>query len=138
MKNILKTFAILFLLINTNCKAQQLVQAPNDAYKLKANEQQFLDKPLKDLLVQIKPEIKTAWATSGDQSYFSFYFINPENFKDGRAIGQNHLGLFVYVKEKIDWKYENRPPGKELLWTKDDIQKYGDLTVTRIRVIGKE
>ena len=47
MKNTFKTLAILFLLVYSSCKAQQMVQTPNDAHKLKINEQQFLNKPLK-------------------------------------------------------------------------------------------
>ena len=49
MKNTFKTLAILFLLVYSSCKAQQMVQTPNDAHKLKINEQQFLNKPLKYL-----------------------------------------------------------------------------------------
>ena len=78
MKNTIKTFAILFLLINYSCKAQQLVQTPNDAYKLKTNEQQFLNKPLKNLLKEIKPEIKFVLGTVDYPSYFSFRFITDK------------------------------------------------------------
>lgn len=138
MKNLLKILAILFLLINYSCKAQQMVQTPNDAHKLKTNEQQFIDKPLKDLLKEIKPEIKTAYGTLGDPSYFSFRFIDVVEFNSGRAIGKNHLGLYVYVKEPLDWDFTKRPTGKEYLWTKEDVEKYGNLTVIRIKVIGKD
>lgn len=138
MKNALKIFAILFLFINISCKAQQMVQTPNDSYKLKTNEQQFLNKPLKDLLKEIKPEIKTASGTLGDPSYFSFRFIDAEEFKSGRAMGKNHLGLYVYVKEPIDWTFNKRPKGKELMWTKEDAEKYSNLTIIRIKVIGND
>ncbi|PWA05282.1 hypothetical protein [Flavobacterium laiguense] len=137
MKIILKTL-ILFLFINSSCKAQQMVQTPNDAHKLKINEQQFINKPLKNLLKEIKPEIKTASAENGFPSYFSFSFIDYEEFKNGRAIGKNHLGIYIYVKEQIDWNFDKRPIGKELTWTKEDIEKYGNLTVVRIKVIGKD
>ena len=135
MKNILKTVAILFLLINTNCKAQQMVQTPNDAYKLKANEQLYLNKPLKNLLKEIKPEIKTADATNDNPYYFGFKFITLEQRKKNEGSREDNVSLYVYVKTPIDWKYEERPKGKELMWTKDDIQKYGELTVVRIKVI---
>ncbi|PWA05279.1 hypothetical protein DB891_17185 [Flavobacterium laiguense] len=59
MKNILKTFAILFLFANNSCKAQQMVQTTKDVYLLKTNDQQFLNKPLKNLLREIKPNIKS-------------------------------------------------------------------------------
>ncbi|PWA11561.1 hypothetical protein [Flavobacterium laiguense] len=70
MKNILKTIAILFLFANNSCKAKQMVQTTKDVYLLKTNEQQFINKPLKDLLKEIKPEIKTAWATLSDPMLF--------------------------------------------------------------------
>jgi hypothetical protein len=37
MKNTIKIFAILFLILSYGCKAQQMVQTPNEAYKLKEN-----------------------------------------------------------------------------------------------------
>ncbi|SHF98139.1 hypothetical protein SAMN05444396_103237 [Flavobacterium segetis] len=138
MKNTLKIFVILFLLMNYSCKAQQMVQTANDAHKLKINEQQFLNKPLKYLLNEIKPEIKTAFGTVDFPSYFSFRFIDLEEFKSGRAIGKNHLGLYVYVKEPVEWDFDKRAKDKEFLWTKEDVEKYGNLTVIRIRVIGKD
>ncbi|PTT04311.1 hypothetical protein DBR27_09600, partial [Flavobacterium sp. HMWF030] len=61
MKSILKTFAILFLLVNTSCKAQQMVQTTKDVYKLKELQQQFFNKPLEKVLQEIKPEIKMGY-----------------------------------------------------------------------------
>ncbi|MDN3672506.1 hypothetical protein QWY99_05470 [Flavobacterium branchiarum] len=136
MKNTIKTFAILFLLLSYGCKAQQMVQIPNDIYKLKINEQLFLNKPLKDLLKEIKPEIKLVIGTVDYPSYFSFYFISREELNkkpDGST-----LRLYVYVKEPLDWNFDKRPKGKEYQWTEEDLEKYGNLTVTRIRVGGKE
>ena len=135
MKNTFKTLAILFLLVYSSCKAQQMVQTPNDAHKLKINEQQFLNKPLKYLLNEIKPEIKTAFGTLDFPSYFSFRFIDSEEIKR-RSLENN--SLYVYVKEPIEWDFDKRTKGKEFLWTKEDVEKYGNLTVIRIRVIGKD
>jgi hypothetical protein len=39
------------------------------------------------------------------------------------------------VREPIDWQWEKRPKGKERDWTKEDVKKYGNLIVTRIKVI---
>ena len=137
MKNTFKTLTILFLLVYSSCKAQQMVQTPNDAHKLKINEQQFLNKPLKYLLNEIKPEIKTAFGTLDFPSYFSFRFIDSEEIKR-RSLENNSLGLYVYVKEPIEWDFDKRTKGKEFLWTKEDVEKYGNFTVIRIRVIGKD
>lgn len=128
---------MLFILISSSCKAQQMVQTPNDAHKLKANELQFINKPLKNLLKEIKPEIKNAFGTLGDPSYFSFRFINAEEIQH-RPIENNSLGLYIYVKEPIDWDFNKRSKGKEYIWTKEDVEKYGNLTVIRIKVIGND
>ena len=135
MKNLIKTFAVLFLLITYSCKAQQMVQTPNDAIKLKINEQQFINKPLKNLLAQIKPEIKMAFGTLEMPSYFSFRFITSEELKQ-KVKGRKLIGLYVYVKEDIkEWNNGTRPKEKEFIWTKEDLEKYGNYTVVRIKVI---
>jgi hypothetical protein len=136
MKNTLRTFAILFLLINYGCKAQQMVQTTKDAYLLKTSEQQFINKPLKNLLKEIKPEIKTAGASNEEgHQFFSFRFRTLEQHKKNEGSYEDRVSVYVYVKEPIDWKWEKRPKGKELVWTKEDAEKYGNLTVIRIKVI---
>lgn len=115
-----------------------MVQTPNDIYNLKTNELQFLNKPLKNLLKEIKPEIKTAYGTLGYPSYFSFRFISPEEIKY-KPSDSSILGLYVYVKENIEeWSHGTRSKEIEFLWTKEDMEKYGNFTVIRIRVSGKE
>ena len=82
MKNTLKIFILLFILINNSCK-QLMVQTTKDAYKLKINEQQFINKPLKNLLKEIKPEIKTAGASNEEgYQFFSFRFRTLEQHKN--------------------------------------------------------
>ena len=135
MKNILKTFAILFILLNYSCKAQQMVQTTKDVYLLKTNEQQFINRPLKDLLKEIKPEIKTADATNDNPYYFSFKFRTLEDRKLNKGSKDDSVSLYVYVKTPIDWKYDERPKGKELQWKKEEIEKYGNLIIVRIKVI---
>lgn len=137
MKNTIRIIALLMLVISTGCKAQQMVQVPADAYKLKTNQQQFINKPLKDLLKEIKPEIKFVMGTVDYPSYFSFRFISREELKKKPADGTT-IGLFVYVKEPLDWNTDKRPKGKEYQWSTEDLEKYGSLTVTRIKVTGKE
>lgn len=129
MKNIFKLVILLFILLNYNYKGLQMVESPNDVYKLKTNEQQFINKPLKKLLKEIKPEIKMAWATSDLPNYFSFRFIDPEEVG---KIGIKNISLFVYVKEQINWQSDKRPKEKKFVWTKKDAEKYGNLTVIRI------
>jgi len=112
-----------------------MVQTPNDAYKLKANQQQFINKPLKEVLKEIQPEIKTAFGNNEEgHSFFSFFFLSPEE-SHRKVIGRKHVSLYVYVKPPIDWNFDTRPKGKEYEWTNEDVERYGNLTVTRIKVI---
>ena len=135
MKNVLHILVSLVFLINYGCKAQQMVQTTTDVHKLKINEQQFINKPLKNLLKEIKPEIKTAFGNIGDPCFFYFKFIDPEEIKR-RPLGSS-LGLYVYVKEPLEWSFEKREKGKEYQWTKEDVEKYGNLTVIGIKIGGK-
>lgn len=134
MKNTLKIFALLIFISSYSCKAQ-LVQTTEDMYKLKENEQQFINKPLKDLLKEIKPEIKTANGINDNPFFFSFRFRTLEQQKKDEGSNEDSVALYVYVKEAFDWKWEERPKGKEMIWTKKDAQKYQNLIVVRIKVI---
>jgi hypothetical protein len=133
-----KIIAILFLLMNYGCRAQQMIQTTNDINQLKLNNQKFINKPLNILLKELKPQIKAAWGNNeGGNQFFSFKFIDQDEIKR-KSIKDNSVGLYVYVKENLDWDFDKRVKGKEYLWTKEDIEKYGNLTVIRIKVIGKD
>ena len=136
MKNVLHILVSLVFLINYGCKAQQLVQTTADVPKLKTNEQQFINKPLKYLLKELKPEIKTAGVTNEEgYSYFGFNFLPLEEQRKGLGSREDKVSLYIYVNGQVDWDYEKRPKGQELNWTKEDIQKYENLIVKRIKVI---
>lgn len=138
MKKTLKNISILFLLLNFSCKAQQLIQTTKDVNQLSINSQHYINRPLKELLREIKPQIKSAWGNNeGGNQFFSFKFIDQDEIKR-KSIKDNSVGLYVYVKENLDWDFDKRVRGKEYLWTKEDIKKYGNLTVIRIKVIGKD
>ena len=137
MKNVLHILVSLVFLINYSCKAQQVVQTTADVPKLKTNEQQFINKPLKDLLKEIKPEIKTGYASNDNPFFFRFKFITHDQQKKKKKEGswEDQVSLYVYVKDPIDWKWEKRPKEIGLSWTKEDAEKYGNLIVIRIKVI---
>jgi len=137
MNNTLKIFALLFVLINASCKAQ-MVKTPKDVYLLKTNEQQFINKPLKNLLKELKPEIKNFHGNNEEgYQYFSFRFITIEQHQKNQGRWNDRVSLYVYVKDTIDWQYEKRPKGKETFWTEEDTEKYGNLIVARIKVINQ-
>lgn len=137
MKNTLKIFMLAFLFINYSCRAQ-MVRTTKEVYLLKANEQQFINKPLSGLLNEIKPKILTGSGNNEEgYQYFSFRFRTKEQGRKNEGSYEDRVALYVYVKEPIDWKWEKRTKGNELLWTKEDAEKYGNLTVLRIKVINQ-
>ncbi|WDF61887.1 hypothetical protein PQ462_10970 [Flavobacterium sp. KACC 22758] len=138
MKNTIKIIPalLLLLIVNTSSKAQQLVQTPNDVNKLKENEQLFINKPLKNLLKEIKPELKLVRAEIDQHSYFSFYFISHDEVLR-LPTDSIPLGFYVYIKETLDWDINKRSKETQYKWTKEDLEKYGNLTVTRIKIRGK-
>ncbi|MCZ8228054.1 hypothetical protein [Flavobacterium sp.] len=54
MKKALKIIVALLFMTTYSCKAQQMVQTTKDVYKLKTNEQQFINKPLTSQTVTIR------------------------------------------------------------------------------------
>ena len=136
MKKALKIIVALLFMTTYSCKAQQMVQTTADVQKLKTNEQQFINKPLKYLLKELKPEIKTAWVTNEEgYSYFSFRFITLEKQRKGLESREDKVSLHVYVKEQIvDLDFEKRLKEKDNTLTNEFIQKHENLIVQRIKV----
>jgi hypothetical protein len=58
-----------------------------------------------------------------------------EQQKRGEGSYEDRVSLYVYVKDSFDWQWEKRPNSKETVWTKEDAEKYGSLTVVWIKVI---
>lgn len=134
MKKIFKIISLILFLSSYSCYSQQMVMITDDLPKLKSNEQRFLNKPLKNLIKEIKPEIKTAFGTVDTPSYFSFIFLTPAELNK-RVIGRKSISLYVYLREPFDWNFDKRTKGHEYEWTSADLEKYGNLTVVRIKVI---
>lgn len=114
-----------------------MVQTTSEMKELKVNESKFVNKPLKYLLKEIGPQIKTGIAQNVDQFFFSFRFTTLEQQKLNQRSLDDRVSLYVYVNERIDWQWEKRPKGIESVWTKEEAKKYGDLIVFRIKIIEK-
>ena len=130
-KEIINVFHIVLLLYCWKVNSQQLVQKIGDVNRLKENEAVFINKPLKDLLKEIKPEIKVAFAYN-DPPLFDFRFITSEQRRKKEG---NRVSLFIYVESVIDWRWDQRPIGKETVWSNVDAKKYGNLIVTHISIV---
>lgn len=138
MKNIIRFLILLLITIFLyNCKGVPMVQTTKEIKELKINESKFVNKPLKHLLKEIGPQIKTGIGINEDQFFFSFRFTTLEQQKLNQGRLDDKVSLYVYVKERIDWQGEKSPKGNESVWTKEDAKKYGDLIVVRIKVIEK-
>lgn len=134
MKKIITFFAI--LLFQNSSIAQQMVQSINDLHKLKDNEQLFVNKPLKYLLKEIKPEIKTGTVINNDFTFvfcFRFTTFRQQQKKEGSA--SERVSLLVYVSEFVPWYWIQRPRGNQIVWTQNDAHEYGDSTVIHIEII---
>ena len=138
MKILLKIFTIVFLLaITTSCHSQKIVQKTSDAKKLESNKSQFIGRPLKDLLKEIKPKIETALGspgTSEQAGFFNFYFTPKAEYDKYRAENKFPLTIKVYIKESFDWNRKEKTKDDWLNWTKEDEEKYGNLTIVDIKV----
>ena len=139
--NFLSIFILIFA--SSSCYSQQMMKTQNDVQNIKKNEKQFINQPLKDLIKEIKPQIKrvTANPSKNIQSsvgYFIFNFVDSKQKDSLRAKRKIPITIVVYVKEYFDWDFHKRQKGKEFIWTKEDLEKYGDLTVVAIRAYGEE
>ena len=142
MKQLFNIFFAAFLLAITSCNTQRLVLKVNDAKKLEANKDNFIGKPLKNVLSQIKPKIK-------------FVFGNPEN-KSGHITGGTYLAFYFVDKEEMKKRFNNEPThitiqfqleptnnrrplpeGGIKEWTKKETKEYGDMIIFRIFVLGE-
>ncbi|WP_281235319.1 hypothetical protein [Flavobacterium gelatinilyticum] len=137
MKNIYKLLTLVFLyFLQYNCYSQQLVLKTSDVHKLAENKEQFINQPLKKLLNEIKPEIKTANPLNSELSFvFGFRWTTLTQQRKREGSITDRVTLLVYVKQFIQWNWNERPIGNEIAWTQQDSYKYGDLTVIDIEVI---
>ena len=141
MKKIITFGLIFFTMTNVSCHAQYLVHNPQEAYKIQDNLNRFLNKPLDSLIAAIKPPFGTAMAemtaNSPASGYFVFTFSTPAESKELLSKGISEVKIQVYLKEPFKWDPDERGVGIErIAWTKEDMKKYGHLTVIVIRVYG--
>lgn len=142
MKLIYNILVFLFVLFTaTGSYAQKMVQTPRDLLLLCQNDGVFLGKSLKSLLDQIEPSIGMVFAEGGWSEVaprLSFYFMTKQQFDSCRNVEKTPLRLTIYTKEFFKWEYNER---KNYLivpfeWTKEDLERYSNLTVAFVRVSG--
>jgi hypothetical protein len=99
--------SLLTVCVLSSCFSQQLVKKQADARLIIEQKERFINKPLKDLLKEIKPEIKYASGSNaedhGRPAFFRFKFVTKEQSDSLRAKNLSPIVIYVYVKENIDW-----------------------------------
>ena len=133
--------SLLTICVLTSCFSQQLVKKQADARLIIEQKERFINKPLKDLLKEIKPEIQFASGSNaqdhGRPAFFKFMLVTKRESDSIRLKELIPIIIYVYVKEKIDW---NEPALRKrdilFTWTDDDFQKYKNYTVIDLSIYG--
>lgn len=136
---------IVFLFFATSCCAQKLVQKTSDAKKIEINKDRFIGKPLKELLAEIEPQIKfvygnpeNKWAGAVGGTYFKFHFVNKEDYEKSLKKNKTPIGIVITFQLETDSNRMPLPKGGLKEWTTEQTKEYGDMIITKIRVIGEE
>lgn len=144
MKQLLLLPVAVFILGITSCNTQRLVVKVNDAKKLETYKDNFIGKPLKNLLAEIKPEIKflygnpeNTWREATGGTYFTFYFLSKEEVKKRFSPNNKPTRIFVQFQLEPINKRKLLPNGSLSKWTKKETKEYGDMIIMNIRVSGE-
>lgn len=138
-----KKFALMIfaglVLTSMSCHCQTVMRTLSDASKLKSEQQVYIGKSLAYLLKDIKVPIRTVLAnqrrdTTEAPGHFYFRFDDPERLDSIQVSGGYAVGIMVYIKEPFLFDYRSRFKSKNLAWTSEDTQRYGHLTIERLRV----
>lgn len=70
--------------------------------------------------------------------FFRFRFQGAKTIDSLKAKSKVPVAILVYIKEAFDWNYLSRPVDKKNAWTPEDVKQYGNLTISRIKVLGAE
>jgi len=110
-----------------------------EAKKLEINQSKFIGKPLKVLLDEIGPQIKTALGdpeliSDRTLSHISFYFTDKSEYYSRIKNGEKPTIILVTLKKPDGKKYPPLSPTKS--WTSEQKKIYGDMIVMRINVSG--
>lgn len=114
---------------------------PTDAKKLELNQSQFIDKPLKALLAQIKPPIKfvygnpeNTWAGATGGTSLRLHFITKEERL--KQWNKNQVPTEIVILFQLEPQNTRPPLPKEGLqqWTKENTKAYGDMIILKVRI----
>lgn len=134
MRNYFKTMLFLILLFFSFKIQAQMVKIVDDIDKLDSNKTCFVGKTVKNLLSEIKPEIKMVKLLPGISKHrtssLTFMFIPITEYT---KYENKHNGQPPYIRvivNKNDFEYN----WNGLEWTKEMADKFSDYVVLDIRV----
>ena len=116
----------------------------SDAKKLEINNHKFVNRPLKDVLRQIKPDIKfvygnpeNEWAGANGGTSLTFYFIDKQEGK--QRVSRNDIPTNITIRFALEPINNRKPLPNDGLneWTQKETKEYGDMIIMRIEVSGK-
>lgn len=141
MKKIRFLLLTAFMASMISCHAQKLIMKSTDAPKLNEVKEQFIGKPLKDLLSEIKPQIKTALgnpeeASASRLANISFLFVNKDEYLEMKKNGLTPVSIVVSLKRFDNKSYPQLAPNQA--WTDKQTSIYGDMIILRLGVLGED
>ena len=144
MKQICYSFSFLFLFSAASCH-YKMVRSISESKKLEINQKEFIGRPLKVLLKEIRPQIKFAYGNPDNNSsnivggtFIKFFFVD-RNERISK-INRDEKPIGITVQFQLESHNSRKPISREGLttWGKEQVKEYGDMIITRIFVSGSE
>ena len=144
MKLLLKIFLATSFLTLASCYPQKLMDKISDAKKLEINNHKFINRPLKYVLRQIKPEIKfvygnpeNEWAGANGGTSLTFYFNDKQEAK--KRVSRNDIPTNIIIRFNLEPINNRKLLPKDGLneWTHKETKEYGDMIIRSIEVSGE-
>lgn len=134
MKHLVSILLIsIFLCIVKFSCAQRMVQSVSDIRNLKINETQFIGKPLKVLLVQIKPKILIVEGNLPNinpeaNSFINFRFVDRKEYDSIKSSGKFPTTVRIIFALDDKRQLSGKPLIMQRIWTKEDEIEYGTMS----------
>ncbi|WP_228438176.1 hypothetical protein [Chryseobacterium sp. 6424] len=145
MKNLIKTLALISLLIFNYSCAQTTMKSVADARNIEINKKEFVGKPLSYLVSKMDVEVKSIKAfpnkNANEVNRITFRYVTNYEYKktSTKEIKDRPTQLTIVFNQNWEMFGERcmTSNSKCVEWTKEDAKNLGDLIVYDIYVLGK-
>lgn len=146
MKNLIKTLALISLLIFNHSCAQTTMKSVADAKNIEINKKEFVGKPLSYLVSKMDVEVKSIKAfpnkNANEVNRITFRYVTNYEYKktSTKEIKDRPTQLTIVFNQNWEMSGERCMTSnpKCVEWTKEDEKNLGDLIVYDIYVLGKD